>query len=167
MSNQFEKLNEILWNMDWYKLLIKMQKIVLISMANRQQQAAAIQGFGNVQWTSKTFRQVLWLLAFFLSVFKNRLISVNSFIRIGGQKCIFLFYDASPIQITFTFSNILRSIVIWNFSCMNWNKFQIKDSKFQTKIWFLRVNRCKHRPITAISFGIQIDCTENLNNTRF
>lgn len=59
MSNQFEMLYEKVWKLNWYALPIKMQKIILISMANRRKQAVAIEGFGNIQWTRETFRQVL------------------------------------------------------------------------------------------------------------
>lgn len=56
MSKQFEKLSDEVWNLDWYLFPIDMQGIILISMANRRQQAVAIEGFGNIQCSWETFK---------------------------------------------------------------------------------------------------------------
>lgn len=70
LKNEFDELNNTVYNFDWYSFPIEMQRILPIFL-NISQDSVALRGFGNVEYERLAFKSV--------SQFKNFavLLSVN------------------------------------------------------------------------------------------
>lgn len=57
VDNQFDNLNDDIWKCDWYLLPPKLQQMLIIIIGNSQE-PKSIRGFGNIECTRESFKQV-------------------------------------------------------------------------------------------------------------
>lgn len=57
VSNEFDKINNEIWQNDWYTYPIAVQRMLPIVIAGSQQKVA-VHGFGNLALTRESFKTV-------------------------------------------------------------------------------------------------------------
>lgn len=95
LTQQFQVFDDALCKFKWYLMPTEMQRMLVIVMSNTQQ-ASFMYGYGNIECTRDSFKQVrstIWQ-------YSNGIISFNFFPvwPLDRTFCIFLFHDAATSE---------------------------------------------------------------------
>lgn len=93
LSGQFDMLDAAFCQCKWYLLSIELQRMLVIVMSITQQ-PVILQGYGNIQCTRGSFKQVKIFIFFCFQL--NDYIDWILFLSIDSSCRIFIFYDATP-----------------------------------------------------------------------
>lgn len=114
LTHQFVLFDEELCQFNWYLLPIELQRMLVIIMANAQQ-ASFMQGYGNIQCTRGSFKQVRDNVSFMKK--KNILFYLISFIyRQSMPHFLISWYYAMLMDRKFRFSRTMTTIE-WKTFC--------------------------------------------------
>lgn len=98
VSKQFEMFDDALSQCNWYAFPLKIQRILIIFMANSQD-PAFLRGYGNILCTRETFKKVIRSFVLCLSTFFSGLTHSPSPCPTLDHQCeLFVFHDVAPNQ---------------------------------------------------------------------